>query len=372
MLKTPTAISYSDTVFDDSFATRSGSFAGSDVDGNTLTYGITGGKNNGNGTVSKTDTYGVLTVTKATGSYSFVANDSAIEALTADKTTSFTITVSDGLLSVSKTLTININQIGTTESAGNNTLVGTSGINKFAGLAGNDNINGLAGNDILNGGGGNDTLRGGTGADTLIGGTGKDVYFVDHKSDKVIETSSLATEIDTVKSSIGYTLTANVENLTLTGATAINGTGNALNNILTGNTAANKLNGLAGNDILNGDAGDDKLQGGLGDDTLTGGSGKDIFQLTNLSKDKITDFSVVDDTIQLENSVFTQLTATGVLKAANFRIGTAAIDANDYVIYNSATGDLFYDADGNGAGVATQIALLGVNLELTNKDFFVI
>ena len=105
---------------------------------------------------------------------------------------------------------------------------------------------------------------------------------------------------------------------------------------------------------------------------MTGGDGQDIFQLINRSKDTITDFSVLDDTIQLENSVFTKLTATGVLNADNFKIGTAAVDANDYVIYNSDTGALFYDANGSGAGGATQIALLGTGLALTNTDFVVI
>ena len=280
VLKTPTAINYTDTVFDDTFAAVKRSFAATDVDSQTLTYGITDGTDNDNGTISKSVAYGKLTVTKATGNYKFVANDAAIEALTAAKSASFTVTVSDGSLSSSKTLTIKIAQNGTTESNGNDTLSGTSGNDRFNGLAGNDVINGLAGNDILNGGAGNDTLNGGAGAD--------------------------------------------------------------------------------------------KLQGGLGNDVLTGGVGKDIFQLTTLSKDTITDFSVVDDTIQLENSVFAKLTATGVLNAANFKIGTAAADANDYVIYNSGTGALFYDADGNGAGAATQIALLGIKLALTNADFVVI
>ena len=210
---------------------------------------------------------------------------------------------------------------------------------------------------------GANTLNGGVGADTLIGGLGNDVYIVDNDGDVVTETSTLATEIDTVKSSKNYTLGANLENLTLTGSAAINGTGNALNNVLTGNKGAN---------VLNGGAGDDTLEGGIGNDTLTGGAGHDIFQLKNSSKDTITDFSVFDDTIQLENSVFTQLTATGVLSADNFKIGAAAADANDYVIYNSNTGALYYDANGSDAGGATQIAVLGIDLALTHADFFVI
>ena len=98
----------------------------------------------------------------------------------------------------------------------------------------------------------------------------------------------------------------------------------------------------------------------------------DIFQFLNRSKDTITDFSVLDDKIQLENSVFTKLATTGELGTDNFLIGATAADANDYVIYNSDTGALFYDANGNGDGGSVQIALLGTGLALTNADFVVI
>ena len=214
------------------------------------------------------------------------------------------------------------------------------------------------GNDKLIGTNASDTLNGGKGADSMTGGLGSDTYYVDNAGDKVIESKSVGT--DTVYSSISFILGSNVENLNLTGKAALNGTGNALNNILIGNSAANKLSGLAGNDILN---------GGLGKDILTGGNGKDIFKLTTLSKDTITDFSVKDDTLQLENSVFSKLIKTGVLSAANFKVG-AATDNNDYVLYNSNTGAVSYDA--NGTGGATQIAVLGAHLALTHLDFFVI
>jgi Ca2+-binding RTX toxin-like protein len=106
--------------------------------------------------------------------------------------------------------------------------------------------------------------------------------------------------------------------------------------------------------------------------------GKDTFKLMNLSSlDTITDFVVVDDTIQLENAFFTSLVNTGTLAATSFRSGagfTAAADADDFIIYNSSTGGLYYDAGGNTAGSATavQVALLGINLVLTNADFVVI
>ncbi|MGZ5007343.1 MAG: calcium-binding protein [Methylobacter sp.] len=139
----------------------------------------------------------------------------------------------------------------------NLTLTGTAAING----TGNRLDNVLIGNsavNILTGGKGNDILDGGSGADTLIGGLGNDTYIVDDSDDVVKETSALGTEIDTVLSSVTYTLAAHIENLTLTGTSAINGTGNNLSNTLTGNSKDN---------VLNGGAGADQLLGGLGNDT---------------------------------------------------------------------------------------------------------
>ena len=82
---------------------------------------------------------------------------------------------------------------------------------------------------------------------------------------------------------------------------------------------------------------------------------------------------VNDDTIQLENAAYTKLTTTGTLVAGQFRIGSKALDANDFVIYNKATGVLLYDADGNGANAAAvQVAILSAGLNMTNADFVVI
>ena len=136
------------------------------------------------------------------------------------------------------------------------------------------------------------------------------------------------------------------------------------------------LHGGWGKDELDGGEGNDILSGGLGHDTLTGGAGADLFSFTikpiTANADKITDFSVTDDTIQMDRLRFTPLTTTGVLDAANFVTATAAVDSDDYVIYNPATGALLYDADGNGAGAAVRIALLGVDLALTPADIVII
>nr|MBD1903447.1 cadherin-like domain-containing protein [Coleofasciculus sp. FACHB-125] len=124
-------------------------------------------------------------------------------------------------------------------------------------LTGTAAINGTGNtlNNTLTGNSANNTLNGGTGADTLIGGAGDDTYIVDNAGDVIVEL--LDEGLDAVNASVSYTLSANVENLTLTGTGSINGTGNELNNTLTGNTGSNVLNGGAGNDSLIGGAGND-------------------------------------------------------------------------------------------------------------------
>ena len=235
----------------------------------------------------------------------------------------------------------------------NNTLTGNNAANE---------LNGQAGNDQLNGGGGNDTLIGWSGADAMSGGPGNDGYFVENAGDVVTENLNQGTDL--VNSRLTYTLPANVENLTLTGAAAVNGTGNGQANIIIGNTAANQLRGMAGNDILD---------GGLGNNVLTGGTGNDFFRFTsNGHVDVVADYNVANDTVQLDNAVFAALTATGTLAAGRFRVGAQALDANDNVIYNKTAATLWYDADGNGAGAAVQIAVIGSGLNLTNADIMVI
>ncbi|MFM6731750.1 MAG: FG-GAP-like repeat-containing protein, partial [Microcystis panniformis] len=124
----------------------------------------------------------------------------------------------------------------------------------------------ITNNDFI-GTSGNNILNGTTDADVLMGLAGNDTYTVDNTGDIVIENLNEGT--DTVQASISYTLTDNVENLTLTGTANLNGTGNDLNNILTGNSGNNILTGNEGNDILNGAAGTDTMIGGLGNDTYT-------------------------------------------------------------------------------------------------------
>lgn len=118
-------------------------------------------------------------------------------------------------------------------------------------------INGNSNDNTLTGLAGNDTLDGGAGADTLIGGTGNDTYVVDNLLDTTIEAAGEG--IDTVKSNLTWTLSDNLDNLTLTGTAAIDGTGNTLDNVITGNIADNTLTALEGNDTLDGGAGNDRM-----------------------------------------------------------------------------------------------------------------
>jgi Ca2+-binding RTX toxin-like protein/subtilisin-like proprotein convertase family protein len=180
-------------------------------------------------------------------------------------------------------------------NAGNDTLVGGLGDDTLAGLAGQDLLYGGAGDDklvggadsdalaggagadTLHGGSGNDQLDGGTGADQMRGGIGDDFYVVDNAADSVVETLALQSGgMDHVTAHIDYTLSSNVEHLSLA-SSAANGTGNTLANIIKGTDGANTLSGLAGNDQLWGGGGNDILKGGSGRDLMYGGHGNDTY-----------------------------------------------------------------------------------------------
>lgn len=140
------------------------------------------------------------------------------------------------------------------------------------------------------------------------------------------------------------------------GSGSNNGQGNDLANVLTGNPGNNVLDGFKGAD------------------TLTGGAGQDTFQFSGsdiTSVRTITDFSVVDDTLKLSKAVFSKFTLAGAIGADTLKIGSAPADSNDYLIYNSTNGALFYDTDGNGATASVQIAVLPTGLALTYQDFFI-
>jgi Ca2+-binding RTX toxin-like protein len=250
-------------------------------------------------------------------------------------------------------------------------FVASTGIERVY-LTGTNNINagGNSANDILVGNSGANVMNGQAGADLMRGGLGNDTYYVDNAGDTTDEVNGGGGTGDYVYSSVSLTMAQGIERLYLTGTAAINGTGKVTtSDILTGNSAANILSGLSGNDVL---------VGGLGNDTLTGGLNNDTFRFESVlnaatNRDTITDFSVVDDSIQLENAIFTALTATGALNGALFKnVSLGAIDADDRIVYNGSTGALSYDADGSGSGAVVQFATLTGNPAITAADFFVI
>jgi Ca2+-binding RTX toxin-like protein len=220
----------------------------------------------------------------------------------------------------------------------------------------------FTGNEFRNaiyGSAGANILDGGAGTDTLHGFGGNDTFRVDTAGDRVFEAAGGGA--DQIVASASYVLEAGVEVETLrtTGAfstTAVNLTGNALAQTLIGNAANNMLDGGAGTDILYGLAGNDTFR----------------FS-TALSPSNVdnADFNVAQDTIQLENAIFTGL-AAGTLAAGALRIGSAATEADDRIIYNSATGALTFDNNGSAAGGATQFATILGGLALTNLDFVVV
>jgi serralysin len=171
-----------------------------------------------------------------------------------------------------------------------------------------------------------------------------------------------------------------VNNLSLSRGTVIeNAIGGKGVDVIVGNGVANILEGRAGQDRLIGNGGNDKLIGGTGNDTLTGGSGKDTFLFSSALNsstniDTITDFSVVDDLIQLENAIFTAFTKNGAISSGNFLKSTSptAKDSNDFLIYETDTGNLFYDANGSKSGGSIMIAHLDKSLALSYQDFLIV
>ena len=235
----------------------------------------------------------------------------------------------------------------------------SSGATYAIDLTGNAFVQTVTGNAGVN------VIDGKGGADTMIGAAGNDLYFIDNAGDVVTEGAGQGT-LDQVAVNVGYTLGAGVQverlnTTSVNGTTAINLTGNEFGQTIFGNAGANTINGRGGNDTLTAGAGNDIL---VFNTALNGA--------TNV--DSIADFDISADSIHIDNAVFTALAATGVLAASAFRdIAAAPKDASDRIIYNSGTGNLYYDADGSGIafGNVKFAALVGTPA-LTAADFLVI
>jgi Ca2+-binding RTX toxin-like protein len=265
----------------------------------------------------------------------------------------YTLTLTT-LENLTLTGTANINGTGNLLA---NVINGTTGDNTLSGLANNDTLNGDDGNDTLlggdnndtlNGGNGNDFLNGGAGTDGMTGGAGDDTFVVDVAADTVTEASGTTGGIDVVQSSVTYTITdGDVENLTLTGTAAINGTGNGSANVLTGNGAANVLSGGGGADTIDAGGGTDTVRGGGGADSITLGSGSDTLQFESTASgngiDNVTDFVVGAGGDKLDfNNFFGAAVNITVLAAVNDSVttGTTAVANGNVLQVNDAVGNL--------------------------------
>ena len=320
-------------------------------------------------------------------------------------------------------------------TAGLDPILGLAGNDNLRGLAGNDHLEGGAGNDTLNGGAGYNVMDGGSGSDTvdyrfyngpievdLPGGTavfigdpspdyltaienvlagggnddlygtnganvlnggvgsdwmegrqGNDTFHVNTSGDTIIELSGGG--VDAVIASASYRLTerapvAQVEKLmtvNTAATTAINLTGNSFGQSILGNAGVNVISAMAGNDILNGRGGKDVLAGGAGANSFLFNT-----SLGAANVDRIIDFNVAADEIQVENSIFRAVGASGIISVDAFHIGAAAADAEDRIIYNKATGALSYDSNGTGAQGIVQFATLPRGLALTRLDIEIV
>ncbi|WP_298194826.1 calcium-binding protein [Novosphingobium sp.] len=240
---------------------------------------------------------------------------------------------------------------------GDDTLIGGNGNDYLSGGRGRDTLLGGNGDDTLNGGAGNDLLDGGIGADNLFGGRGNDIYIVDNARDTAVDVANGG--IDEVRTRVDFKLSGNIERLTITGANSADGTGNMLDNALTGNDQRNVLDGAGGNDILDGGKGNDVMTGGLGVDRFVFSSAPN--RLTN--SDLITDFSRDQkDKIVLSLDVFTDFDGDGRISPDAFHAeggATRATEDGQFLIYDTASGALYYDAEGPDGRGAIQIAQLG-------------
>lgn len=232
-------------------------------------------------------------------------------------------------------------------------VYGESGNDALFGRDGNDELSGMDGNDRLDGGAGDDLLDGGAGADEMLGGVGDDTYVVDDVADPVTELANEGN--DTVRTTLdGYTLGANVENLTLTGSADLAGHGNELDNILIGNRGNNTLTGGAGNDKLDGGVGADTLIGGTGDDTyVVDNVGDTVVELAGEGVDTVK--ARVSDTLaaHVENLI---LTGTGNIDAVGNELDNVLTgNAGDNRLDGGAGADVMAGGRGNDTYVVDQI-----------------
>jgi serralysin len=268
-------------------------------------------------------------------------------------------------------------------NAQNNVMVSADGDDYLSGLAGNDTLVGLIGRDTLDGGDGRDELYGLSGADVLAGGADSDIIDGGEDNDALfggLGSDKLwgNTGNDRIAGEGGNDqLVGDKGNDWLSGGTGNDRLfGEAGADTLDGGNSKDHLLGGDGKDDLRGGSGNDTLYGGKGSDILRGGAGMDNFVFnekpTRSNIDRIVDFNAANDTIMIEDFYFANVGQRGRLTTDAFSTGKSAHDRSDRVIYDSASGALFYDADGAGGAAQFMFARLKPGLDLTNKDFVII
>lgn len=337
--------------------------------------------------------------------------------------TSLTISYFDGVNQnpIISTWSLTTDSIG---GEGNNWLLAPQNGSVLSGLDGNDHFFGSGGNDYLNGGSGNDVLTGLPGDDTMLGGAGNDTYVIWNGSgaDLIIDesgsdtlrfltnngdgfsgglttyrqgnslffrsyTSDTEWDLGEIRNFQGKGYIERLHYVDGDGPTyyislAKGGTGSAAADWISSTAIGGVLSGLAGNDVLIGFTAADTLRGGAGNDALYGGPGtasdKFVFDFapnSNTNVDYIIDFAPDEDKIQLSRKVFKGFAATGTIGSTAYVEGsgkTTADSASQRLIYNTTTGDLFYDADGNGRAAAVKVAIIGNKADLSHTDFEII
>jgi len=233
-----------------------------------------------------------------------------------------------------------------------------------AGTVRNDTLTGDGSANVLYGFDGNDVLDGGGGPDRLYGGPGNDVYHVDHVGDQIYEAANQGQ--DTVYSSVGLTIPAEVETLILTGRESIDANGSGRADTLIGNDGHNRLYAGAGDDILVGNGGDDVLNGGTGNDRMSGGAGDDTYYVDSPADVVIEEAGEGKDTVltdlayRLGDNV-DNLTLTGVASVSgtgNALANTIWGNGADNLLQGLAGDDVLAGGFGNdrirgGAGIDT-------------------
>jgi len=216
----------------------------------------------------------------------------------------------------------------------------------------------------------------------MLGGLGDDIYVVNSASDIIVENPAEGEDLVVAYTAYSIAALPNVEHMRLAGS-AVFATGNSGANELQGNAVANSIIGNAGNDTLFGAGGDDTLNGSAGNDVLFGGTGADAFTfsatgVSAANADTIMDFNAAEgDHLDLNDANFTAIGATGGFSPGDPRFYSAigasqGHDADDRIIYDSGSGQLYYDPDGDGATSAVPIFTLASAPELQDVDIFVI